>query len=345
MKVLFYDEAIGEMADHFNNRIVARLRELGHDVVIYQFTENQRKLIHTRHFQMYEDLFRFAEDEKFNMLFHNNFIASPEYFLSELKARPCMSCEIVFFFQFREMNRSYARTCTMQELIERPQVYRAIGISMVGDKMKFPYNLLRAGLSTNKKIKIIHEIITEPHKSFINKIQRPHNPFTIGYFGRKSDAKGLEIFIRAFKYIDKDIKILFNHPDFQANKLKIEGRKIYFDNNFYPIGQLSKFIDQIDLVICPHKLSYEYGESGMPQVAISAGIPIIAPDFYFFNEIINAYGIGLLFVPEDPASLGVSINYAKHTYNNLIAKAKFDEAIKDYIEVEQYAEVAIGDHK
>jgi len=335
------------MADHFNNRIISRLRELKHEVIKPTFTSKQLDLIKSRHFQMYEALFKYLEEEKYDLLFHNNFIAVPEYFLSELKAHPYMRSKIVFFFQFREMNRSYARTLTMEELINNPSIYRAIGISMVGDKIQdhWPKNLLKNVLYSNEKIKIIHEIITEPHKNFINKIQRPHKPFTIGYFGRWSEAKGLDVFKDSMKYIDKDIKILFNIPDFQASKLREENRKIYVDNNFYPIGSLSGFTDQIDLIICPHKRSYEYGESGMPQVAISAQIPLIVPDFYFFNELIKQYEIGLTFLPEDPASLGTTINYARHIYLKLIEKARFDLAIRDYIEVEQYADAAIGEYR
>jgi glycosyltransferase involved in cell wall biosynthesis len=344
LKIFFYDKAEGEMAEYFKERIVAELVRLGHQVETFSQSIKEDKLVRDRHFQMYDHIFNILKNRDYDLFFHNNFLAVPEYFLAGLKANPEIKTKIVFFFQFREINRSMARALVLNEILEQKQVYRAIGISMVKDPL-VPKNYIASGIGNSNKIKIINETYTEPRKSFINKIQRPHKPFTIGYFGRQTEAKGIDIFLEATKHIDKSIKILVNMPHkewfWENTEERKKFKRIKIDSHFYPIGQLHKFVDKLDLIICPHKRSYEYGESGMPGVAFSAGIPIIAPDFYFFNKIVKKYKTGLTFIPESPRSLANAINIAKYLYEELIFKANFDAALDNYIEIEEYARIAV----
>jgi glycosyltransferase involved in cell wall biosynthesis len=355
VKVLFYDAAEGELADYFNGKIIKEFIRLGHEVEIYRFSERERNLVASRHFQMYEELMDKANDTKYDLLFHNNFIIVPEYFLSELKSRPYFKPKIVFFFQFREINKSIARTKIFKELVSRSEVKYAVAIPMFIKNLIFPKNfqqefcVLEADKDLfKKKIRIINNDYTEPLDSFRTfKNLSPHKPFTIGFFGRWTEVKGVDYLLESLKYLEKDIRLLVNMPNknwFWATSAEREKfKRVKIDRNYYTIGKLYKFLEKIDLIICPHKKSYEYGDSALPAVAFCAKKPIIAPDFYFFNEIVKRDKVGILFEPENPVSLAMAINYAKHKYNEIVASANFSSSLKDYTDKEEYARVAVGD--
>jgi glycosyltransferase involved in cell wall biosynthesis len=352
VKVLFYDAAEGELADYFNGKIIKEFIRLGHQVEIYKLSETERNLVASRHFQMYERLLEKANQGKYDLLFHNNFIIVPEYFLSELKARSSFYPKIVFFFQFREINKSVARTKIFKELVSRSEVKYAVGIPMFIKNLVFPENFKDQFLTWDtdkeifkKKIRIINNDYTEPLDSFREfKNLSPHKPFTIGFFGRWTEVKGVDYLLQSLQYLEKDIKLAINAPNgLSLITPKYSKKRLIVDRNYYTIGELYKFLEKVDLIICPHKKSYEYGDSALPAVAFCAKKPIIAPDFYFFNEIVKRHKAGILFEPENPVSLAMAINYAKHKYNEIVENAKFTEALEDYTDKEEYARVSLGE--
>jgi len=355
VRVLFYDAAEGELADYFNGKIIREFIRLGHIVDIHKLSEKEKNLVASRHFQMYEELLEKANKEKYDLLFHNNFIIVPEYFLSELKARSSFYPKIVFFFQFREINKSVARTKIFKELVFRPEVKYAVGIPMFIKNLVFPENFKNVFLTYDtdkdlfkKKIRIINNDYTEPLDSFRDfKNLSPHKPFTIGFFGRWTEVKGVDYLLQSLQYLEKDIRLLVNMPNkdwlWATSEEREKFKRVKIDRNYYSIGKLYKFLEKVDLIICPHKKSYEYGDSALPAVAFCAKKPIIAPDFYFFNEIVKRHKAGILFEPENSVSLAMAINYAKHKYNEIVKNAKFTEALEDYTDKEEYAQVAVGD--
>jgi len=348
MRILFYDEATclnhDELSMFFTNRIIKRFRDLGHEVYSYPPSVKAANLIRSRHFQMYEELFAFAEDCKADLLFHNYHIAVPEYFLSELKAGS-YPFKIVFLFSFREINRSLARTLVLKELIERPEVKTAIGLTMLGEENFLPPdNYKRIQASTKAyKVKLVTDPICEPRYDSVFSDRVSKKKFRVGYFGRWTDAKSPQLLLEAMKYMDKDVRVCINMPSNKDLIRTVALLGVEIDANFYKMGELRNFLDKIDAVICPHSRLYEYGQTGMPATAYIAKKPIVAPDFYYFNKMVKLYRTGLLYKPEDPVSLGVTVNYLKHRYHETMMHANFDKALKEFTEVEIYADKAVED--
>ena len=121
MRILFYDEDTGKMNKFLTDKIIKKFEEMGHEVTTYQFSEDAKKKISMRHFQMYEELLNYADDNNYDLLYHNNYLMVPDFLLAELKVRPNFKPKIVFMLSFREINRSLARTETYKEIIELPK--------------------------------------------------------------------------------------------------------------------------------------------------------------------------------------------------------------------------------
>jgi glycosyltransferase involved in cell wall biosynthesis len=351
MKIFFYDEATclnhDEMSVYFTDRIRKRFEELGHEVIFYAPSVRAANLIRSRHFQMYEDLFDAVKRCKADLLFHNYHIAVPEYFLSELKAG-MYPFKIVFLFSFREINRSLARTLVLKELIERPEVKTTIALTMLNEKYFVPpenYKKIQSSTSAYK-VKLVVDPNTEPHYDSSLSTSWledgvPRKRFRVGYFGRWTDAKSPKLLLEAMKYMDKDVQVCINMPKKFFGKQHFKGVEI--DSNYYKLGELRNFLEKIDAVICPHSRLYEYGQTGMPATAYLAKKPIIAPDFYYFNKMVQLYKTGLLYKPEDPISLGLTVSYLRHKYHELMIEANFDKALGEFPEVEIYADKAVED--
>jgi len=347
MKILFYDEDTGEMNKFLTDKIIKKFEEMGHEVTTYRFSEDAKKKISMRHFQMYEELLNYADDNNFDLLYHNNYLMVPDFLLAELKVRSNFKPKIVFMLSFREINRSLARTKTYKEIIELPQIHKVRIISDLTKNLTLPSNFIKIfGLKENKKVEIINNIYNEPYEGLIKtRDLSPHKPFTIGYFGRWDYSKGTDIFLNSFEYIDKDIKILVNNIYgnfiFNNEREKRLFKRVQVDKNFYFMGELYKFLEKIDLIICPYRKSYEYAITGSLAVSFGAKKPVIFSDIYPYNEIIKRFKTGLTFIPESPRSLAIAINYAKHNYEKLKAEANFKDGSKDYLDVESIAASAI----
>lgn len=144
MKILYYDECLEEDQEYFTKEVVDEFERLGHSVEIYKFSESAKRKLASRHFQMYEELLDYAEKFGFDLIHHNNFLAVPEYFLSELRIRPDYGPKITLMFLFRELNRSLARATILKEIVDMPQVHRAIFISMISEpELKLPENFIK----------------------------------------------------------------------------------------------------------------------------------------------------------------------------------------------------------
>ena len=339
MKILFSSFSPEEV--QFN-----KFKSLGHEVIRYNWFSNKNEefRLKTRHFQMYENFLNFAQEEKVDLIYFCDYLNVPEFLLGELKVRPEFTPKIIFMIQMREVNRSLMRANTIKELLDMPQIAKVMTFSMGLSNYSYPETLIKVGTNFSK-IKNLGELFSEdPNFSITKKESRelfsiPKDAFVILWCGRWIYSKGIDIFVDAAKFIDKDIfifahknpaesdfddslseKLIKNHPN---TKFIIK----HFDNMKYVYSA-------VDAVICSHRKICEYSESGIPSMAALAKIPIVAPNFNYFKEIIHRYKIGITFEPENVIALASAINLVKYNYDFIIKDAQFKESIKGYINFE-----------
>jgi glycosyltransferase involved in cell wall biosynthesis len=335
---------------------INKLRSLNHEVIFYDchFDKSEEFRFKTRHFQMYENVLNFTQKEKADILYLHDYLNVPEFLLHELKVRPEFTPKIVFSMQLREVNRSLARANTIKELLDMPQLARAMTFSMGLTDYSYPKTMIDVGTNFNK-IKNLGEPFNENPNFNITKEEArrkfgiPQNAFVILWSGRWVYSKGPDIFLEAIKKMDKDI-FIFAHSnpsesDYSGELLTQWFKRFYLNSKV--ISQLFKRDEMkyvycaANLAICSHRKIYEYAQSGIPGMAALAKIPIIAPDFNYFNEIIKRYKVGIIYTPEDPIALAHAINNAKINYNKIVEQAQFEKSLEGYINFEDIPVLAL----
>jgi glycosyltransferase involved in cell wall biosynthesis len=348
MKILFstfYNEELKERIKKFSS--------IGYEVITYNchLDKNEETRFKNRHFQMYESILNFAQKEKIDIIYFHDYLTVPEYLLAELKVRPDFTPKIIFSMFLREANRSLSRAQTIKELLDMPQVIRAITFGMGLKDFPYPETMIKVGTNFSKIKKVGGVFYSIDRSPRLRKnIPTSLNDIVMLYPGRWIYSKGTDIFVEATKYIDKDITILahknpmeddYGHT-IQDDLLKNHPQTTFIEKYLEPEKMRKLFFDS-HVAICSHRRLYEYSETGIPGESSLAKIPIIAPDFNFFREIINKYKTGILYEPENPIALANAINKMKEQYNEIAANAKFEESIKNYVEEDDIPKIAMED--
>jgi glycosyltransferase involved in cell wall biosynthesis len=321
--------------------ILNRIRSLGHEVIYYQLSEREKKLFAIGHFQMYESLLDYVQDNGADILFIHDFLNSPEYLLFSLKARPHLKARVIFSATLRESYRSLPRALAIKDLLSLDAVAGMFVGSEGLEKIRLPENLLTAGVDVNK-IKFIKEAFPPPYISpYDREASRKRfgidkDAFVAVWAGQVTYPKGFDVFLDSLKYIGDDVTLLLKldgtRTDFIIGDIYAGVKKAHpnlvvslFEKDYLYLGDA-------DLVICSHKKSYAYSCSGLPISAALCGLPIVAPDFYYFNEITTTYKLGELFEPENPRALASAINSVRQNYDDVKSKMKIREYIDMYDE-------------
>jgi glycosyltransferase involved in cell wall biosynthesis len=349
MKIVYFN---GNLVP-FPDGAIEKLRKAGHEVIHYDLVtipQNERMLFEIKHFQMYEGVLNLAEKENADLIYFSCPLTCPEVFISDLKARPKLKAKIVAIFQFREVKRSLARSIVMKELVDMPQIAKIAFSTMMVDNPILPPNLEKVDIDHNKLI-FLNEPWNEPPEVFakiskedaLAKFGLKMNEFVLLFSGSWNYIKGADIFVDCLEYIDPDIKVLLHKnrkdhtdptlPEGLINKAKKNHPNMIVIEDWIPQGEMAWLYKASNLVVCAHRKLYEFSLSGVPGMACEARIPIIAPDFYYFNDIINRYNLGVLYCPENPLSMDGAIQYARNNYEEIMKKAEFDRYLKPYFDI------------
>jgi glycosyltransferase involved in cell wall biosynthesis len=332
-----------------------RLKQAGHEVEFYDchIDKSEEFRFKNRHFQMYEKVLDYADEKEFDILYLHDYLNVPEFLLAELKVRPHFSSKIVFSMQMREANRSLMRAQTIKELLDMPQIAHAMTFSMGLTDYPYPPRMVQVGTNF-KKLKNLGEPFNEDPNFNITKSQaRAHfgidqNAFIVLWSGRWVFSKGADLFIEASKYIDKDILIVahqnptemdFNIKVFEELKQNHPNTKLIID--LFKKGDMKYVYSVADIAVCSHRRIYEYSQSGVPGMAALAGVPIVAPNFNYFSEIINRYRVGTLYEPENIEAMVEAIKYTRIHYDEIIKNAEFKRSVEGYINFEDIPLLAI----
>jgi len=347
MKIVYFNGNLRPYKDP----AIEIMQKMGHEVIFHDISQDEaeKNRWHIRHFQMYEQLLDKAADADY--LYFSCPIGCPEVFLAELKVRPNFKAKIVSVMMFRGINRSLARAQVLKELLDHPNFAKMIFGTMILDNFKWPENLIKVGFDTSKTMLVNEPFNEDP--SLFNSISKAdakkafgfdENDFVLLYSGSWSRIRGADLFVDCIKHLDKDIKVLI-HKNIPPNPDKvnidptlrlgvIEEAKTYPNvkvvEEWTLEGEMYRYYKAADIVACSHRRLYEYSQSGIPNMAAMAKVPIVAPDFYYFSELINRYDIGMKYIPEDPVDMARVINMTKIYYNMIIGNARFEESLKNY---------------
>jgi glycosyltransferase involved in cell wall biosynthesis len=332
----------------FDCSTMNHLKSLGYETTFYdpeKVSKEEANKWTMAHFQMYENILKDAKN--YDVLYFDFTLHTPEILLFELQTRSNLKTKIIFTFMGRESFRSKARALAIKELIDMPQIYKAIYITAYIQGSVYPPNLLDVNINKNK----IH-VVNMGFEGIINKenycvdknfsrkyFDLNQNDFVALLSGSLNYSKGVDIFIESLKYIDKNIKVVMHTSD-------VYGRDLDYTETFNKAKELHPNILLVrkhlndkeqaflyaasDVVICPHRKFYAYGHSSTLGMSGLTNRLIVAPNFFPFNEIIKQFKTGVLYEPENPHDLAMTLHFIKNNYNYIIVSAKFKESIQNY---------------
>lgn len=146
---------------------------------------------------------------------------------------------------------------------------------------------------------------------------RPDRPFTIGYFGRLVEEKGLHLLLDAVAQINDDwrVQITGGGPErsaleTQAARLKIADRVQFCD--FIPSTGMPAQYHELDTFVLPSLTRRNWKEQfGRVLVeAMASGVPVIGSDSGAIPDVIGE--AGLIFPEGDTAALSAHLSLLIH---------------------------------
>jgi len=146
--------------------------------------------------------------------------------------------------------------------------------------------------------------------------EEPGRPYTVGYLGRVCAEKGLHVLLEAVRRLQRPARLRLagyldpgDRP--YVEQLRARAAQLGLADRFEYLGELDRsakieFLRSID-VFCSPSLQAE--SKALPVLeAWAAGRPAVLPALGPFRELVADTGGGLLYEPEDPASLAASID-------------------------------------
>ncbi len=133
------------------------------------------------------------------------------------------------------------------------------------------------------------------------------------FFGQVRPFKGLDIAIRAWKFVKTDATLLvagevWFGEEGTYRKLAVQegvADRIRFDLRFVPDAEVAAYFAAADVVVAPYR--YE-NQSGVAMNAFHFRRPVIATDVGGLPDIIEEKRNGMLVPPENPEALAAAID-------------------------------------
>lgn len=159
-----------------------------------------------------------------------------------------------------------------------------------------------------ENIDVIPHGIFDYYKKFregeILKEEELHPP-TILFFGRIIEYKGLNLLLKAFSLIKKEIKeaklLIVGEGDLNRYKTPLKELKdIKVENRWIKDEEIGGYFSGIDLLVCPY---IEASQSGVIPIAYMFKIPVVATEVGGLEEQVNHGITGFLVSPNNPEEL------------------------------------------
>ncbi|CAM3912400.1 glycosyltransferase [Deinococcus frigens] len=129
-------------------------------------------------------------------------------------------------------------------------------------------------------------------------------------FGGTRHDKGSDLALEALALLPSHVHLLVVGPTraFDADALRESGQRLGVMDRLHlrlehvPDEDVEGFFLASDACLLPYRRNFA-GQSGPLLIAASLGLPVLAADVGVLAETVEAYGLGDLFAPEDPAAL------------------------------------------
>ena len=270
-------------------------------------------LVKSKHYNMYKDVFNKCENEGIEKIIFPQDIADIDILLNEVRER---NIKIVFRVPFREVIRSKVREKSFIELLNLPQVERCLIFNVEYIKEYDKYN----------KCVYLTDPINEK-KEWYN-IERTNKEFTVLFFGRITEAKGIHYFNESSKH--NNLRYLAVGSSEFYDK-KSEFNNIIHVDEFIPDDKIPEIFINSDIVVMPYLDYYKFGSSGILPQACFAKKPVIVSDIYPFNSLVNNYKLGYIWKDRDPKSLSDCIVKLYDNYDKIVNESDFNGYINSLL--------------
>lgn len=274
---------------------------------------------------MYQSFLKFCKSNKIHYAFIPR-LNYPEFFYNDLIFNRKIKTKFILQDQsFSLIRFSEIRSNVVIKLIKHRNVKKFILDTLNGKKGMGPKYF------ENKVKKIKSKIIrwhqwrdSEPRildrDDCLKKLNLSNKKFTILFFGFPFYGKGIDIFISAIKYLNKDFQFIissnlklinFNYDLNILEKYK-KNKRVKIIEKYVSIKKREQIFGAADLVCLPYRKSYAFQSSAVLTEAILFNKFYIAPNINPFRQFNQKYkNLGLLFNPEDIKSLVSAILKSK----------------------------------
>lgn len=279
----------------------------------------------TRSDRMYQSFLKFCKSKKIDFAFIPR-LNYPEFFYNDLIFNRKIKTKFILQDQSLSLIRfSEVRSNIVIKLIKHRNVKKFIldnlnGKEGVGPKYfehkvkKLKSKIIRWYQWRDSEPKILNK------DTCLKKLNLSNKKFTILFFGFPFYGKGIDIFISAIKYFNRDFQFLISSNlklinfDYDLNileKYKKNNRVKTFEK-YVSIKKREQIFGAADLICLPYRKSYTFQSSGVLTEAILFNKFYIAPNINPFNQFNKKYkNLGLMFNPENVKSLVSTIRKSK----------------------------------
>lgn len=267
---------------------------------------------------MYGEFLDIVELESFDRIISTR-INFPEYFILDLETRANLKIpSTIAFYGTNEINSSNIRKLCVKNFLRMNLQNRII----VHTNSWIDVSVEELGSLSDQIITIADPIYENPDTYQEWEMSKaryelgiPEESKVILFFGSMYFGKGLDLLIKAFKFLPNDYWLIVASSssgmnyDFDASSLN--GERILHLNEFIPEERVPILFSASSLVCLPYRKSYEGGTSGVLVQAALANKPICVPNMKPFSKVIENFNIGVTFEPENPQSMSEALTSPK----------------------------------
>lgn len=296
-------------------------------------------LITSKNNKIYAKFLDYCQDNKITKAFIPR-LHHPEILLSELNAREDQNIELTCcIYGLQDVYQSKARELIYSHLVKHSKINALIIFSIAGEKLKLPISFP----VSSGRVKLLYDPIYEQGSVYNHSatIARSYyhlkKEVTYGlYFGSLFYGKGIDILVDAVSHIPEEVNlkiIVAGNPktlnfEFDISILNNNQRIIFIDK-FIPEHDVGKLFRAVDFTVLPYRSTYTGGTSGVFVQSVLAKRPMICPDIYPFNSVVNEYQLGKSFTPDNAKSLSQVLIKFNNCHKQISQNTRFDDYLQD----------------
>lgn len=172
----------------------------------------------------------------------------------------------------------------------------------------------------------------------------PSSSPTVLFFGTLREDKGIDTLLKSLKrYSGPPFNMVIAGKPIDISRDRINkmnkniAPEIKLTPDYIPESKLPLYFIASDYTVTPYKKSFgRLRPSNVFQKSIGAGTPVIAPKFGNFQELVNKWELGRLFIPGSPSSLA-------HTIEDIVSTEHSSynpEKMQEYASTQTYRKLA-----